>query len=96
MRERIAITGVGVVTPIGIGADAFSAALRCGRSGIGLITAFDCRDFLTRIAAEIAPSSFRAEDYVEDRKLVKHMSRATQFAVAAAALARRQAALEAG
>jgi 3-oxoacyl-[acyl-carrier-protein] synthase II len=95
MRERIAITGAGVVTPIGVGVDAFSAALRCGRSGVGSISAFDCRGFQTQIAAEIAPSAFCADDFVEPRKMVKHMSRATQFAVAAAALARRHAALDA-
>lgn len=93
MRERIAITGAGVITPIGIGTEAFGTALRQGRSGIKRITAFDCRDFDTQIAAEIAPADFRAHEFVDERKMLKHMSRATQFAVAAAALARRQAAL---
>ena len=93
MRERIAVTGLGVVTPIGIGAEAFEAALRSGQSGVGRITAFDCRDFDTQIAAEIAPPSLCVDDYVEPRKMVKHMSRATQFAVVAAALARRQSRL---
>ncbi|MDQ2765525.1 MAG: hypothetical protein M3Y30_00090, partial [Gemmatimonadota bacterium] len=93
MREQIAVTGLGVVTPIGIGAEAFEAALRCGQSGVGRITAFDCRDFDTQIAAEIAPTSLCVDDYVEPRKMVKHMSRATQFAVVAAALARRQSRL---
>ncbi len=93
MRERVAITGAGVVTPIGIGIDAYAAALRGGRSGIGRINAFDCRGFQTQIAAEITPSAFDAYDFVAERKMVKHMSRAAQFAVAAAALARREAAL---
>lgn len=93
MRERIAITGAGVVTPIGIGINAFSSALRRGRSGIGAITAFDCSGLRTQIAAEISSTAFDARDFVTERKMVKHMSRAAQFAVAAAALARREAAL---
>ncbi len=93
MPERIAITGVGVVTSIGIGADAFAKALRCGRSGVGRITAFDCRDFDTQIAAEIAADALCVGDYVTPPKMVKHMSRASQFAVVAAELARRHARL---
>ncbi len=93
MRERIAITGLGVVTPIAIGAEAFADALRSGRSGIGPITAFSCRDFDTQIAAEVSPSALCVDDFVEPRKMVKHMSRATQFAVVAAALARRHSKL---
>jgi 3-oxoacyl-[acyl-carrier-protein] synthase II len=96
MPERIAITGVGVVTSIGIGADAFAKALRCGRSGVGRITAFDCRDFDTQIAAEIAADALCVGDYVTPPKMVKHMSRASQFAVVAAELARRHARLTAG
>ncbi|MEP7065368.1 MAG: beta-ketoacyl-[acyl-carrier-protein] synthase family protein [Gemmatimonadota bacterium] len=96
MRERIAITGVGVVTPIGIGAEDFAVALRCGKSGAAAITAFSCEGFSTRIAAEIAPSSLDMAQFVEPRKLVKLMSRATQFAVAAAALARLHARLDDG
>lgn len=94
MRERIAVTGLGVVAPTGIGAQAFSDALRCGRSGVGRITAFSCCDFDTQIAAEVPPSLLCVDDFVEPRKMVKHMSRATQFAVVAAALARRDARLE--
>lgn len=93
MRERIAITGAGVVTPIGIGIDAFASALRHGRSGVGRITAFDCRELRTQIAAEVSSTTFDARDFVNEPKMVKHMSRAAQFAVAAAALARREASL---
>jgi 3-oxoacyl-[acyl-carrier-protein] synthase II len=70
MPERIAITGVGVVTSIAIGADAFAKALRCGRSGVGRITAFDCRDFDTQIAAEIAADALCVGDYVTPPKMV--------------------------
>lgn len=94
MRDRIAITGIGVVTPIGIGSAAFRDALRAGRSGTKAIAAFDCDGFDTRIAAEV-DAGFDAGAYVEPRKMVKHMSRAASFAVAAAAMARRESGLAA-
>ena len=93
MRERVAITGIGVVTPIGIGAREFEAALRCGRSGAARISAFDCAGLETQIAAQVDDSRFDAESFVEPRKMVKHMSRSARFAVAAAWMARREAGL---
>src|SRR5213592_3072831 len=96
MRERVAITGIGVVTPIGVGRAEYTDALRAGRSGCGPITAFDCEGFDTRIAAEVDDRRFDAGAYVEPRKMVKHMSRPARFAVAAAAMARRDAALSSG
>jgi 3-oxoacyl-[acyl-carrier-protein] synthase II len=96
MRERVAITGIGVVTPIGIGSAEFSDALRAGRSGVATISAFDCAGFDTRIAAQVDGSRFDAGSYVAPRKMVKHMSRPATFAVAAAAMARRESGLTAG
>ncbi|PYP75940.1 MAG: beta-ketoacyl-[acyl-carrier-protein] synthase II [Gemmatimonadetes bacterium] len=96
MRERVAITGIGVVTPIGIGRSEYTEALRAGRSGSGPITAFDCEGFDTRIAAEVDDGRFDAGEYVEPRKMVKHMSRSARFAVAAAAMARRDSGLASG
>lgn len=95
-RERVAITGVGVVTPIGVGSAEFTEGLRLGRSGAGPITAFECDGFETRIAAEVDDRRFDAGAYVEPRKMVKHMSRSARFAVAAAAMARRESGLAAG
>lgn len=95
-RERVAITGIGVVTPIGIGSADFTDALRAGRSGAAPITAFDCAGFETRIAAEVDNDRFDPGSYVEPRKMVKHMSRAARFGVAAAAMARRESGLAAG
>jgi 3-oxoacyl-[acyl-carrier-protein] synthase II len=92
VSERAAITGVGVVTPIGIGLQCFAEALRAGRSGVGAITAFDCEGFDTRIAAAV-PEDFDGTSWVEPRKLTKLMSRPALFAVAAAAMARREARL---
>jgi 3-oxoacyl-[acyl-carrier-protein] synthase II len=93
MPDRVAITGIGVVTPIGVGRVEFADSLRAGRSGAARITAFDCDGFDTRIAAEVDDRRFDAGAYVEPRKMVKHMSRSATFAVAAAAMARRDAGL---
>ncbi|PYQ02357.1 MAG: beta-ketoacyl-[acyl-carrier-protein] synthase II, partial [Acidobacteria bacterium] len=48
MTERVAVTGAGVVTPIGIGTDEFGRGLREGRSGVRRISAFPCEGFETR------------------------------------------------
>ncbi len=96
MTDRVAISGAGVVAPIGVGFEAFGEALRAGRSGVRGITAFDCTGFDTRIAAEVDAASFDGASWVEPRKLVKLMSRAALFAVAAAAMARRHAGLNPG
>lgn len=93
MSERIVVTGVGVVAPTGVGADAFAEALRAGRSGVRPITAFDADGFASRIAAEVDDASFEPAGYVRPPKLLKTMSRATTFAVVAAAMAREAARL---
>jgi len=53
MMRRVAITGMGLVTPIGIGRDAVWASLREARSAVKTITRFDPSPFRSRIAAEI-------------------------------------------
>lgn len=87
---RVFVTGVGVVTPIGIGAQAFWRSLVEGRSGAGPITAFDTADFPVRIACEVA--DFVATDFLEAREAVR-MDRFSQMAVGAALLAREQGGL---
>jgi 3-oxoacyl-[acyl-carrier-protein] synthase II len=52
-RRRIAVTGIGPVTPIGTGVEEFWSAMIAGRSGAGAITRFDATDFKSRVAAEI-------------------------------------------
>lgn len=93
---RVAVTGVGVVTPIGVGADAFSALLRAGRSGAHRIRAFDCTGLESQVAAEVDADAFDPASFIEPRKVMKHMTRATTFAVVAAALARAEAKLGTG
>jgi 3-oxoacyl-[acyl-carrier-protein] synthase II len=93
VADRVAITGAGVITPIGHGYAAFRDALREGRSGIGPITSFDCTGFESRIAAEVRDGEIDLGAWVEPPKAAKLMSRAARFAVVAAAMARRQAGL---
>ncbi|MHB9156041.1 MAG: beta-ketoacyl synthase N-terminal-like domain-containing protein, partial [Endomicrobiales bacterium] len=53
MNKRIVITGIGVVSPIGIGTEAFTEALKQGKSGGNRISAFDASNYSTRIAAHV-------------------------------------------
>ena len=84
MNRRVVVTGLGAVTPIGIGKDAFWQALLAGKSGIGPITRFDATDFSTKIAGEV--QDFDPSLYI-DKKEAKRMDRFTQFAVAASKMA---------
>jgi beta-ketoacyl-acyl-carrier-protein synthase II len=80
-RRRVAITGLGLVTPVGNDVATTWAALLAGRSGGAPISLFDASGFPVRIAAEV--KDFR-DDAVADRKLLKFASRAHRFALAAA------------
>lgn len=82
--ERVVVTGLGLVTPTGIGTEASWQALLAGKSGVGLITAFDTKDYACRIAAEVA--NFDASEFMA-RKKIKEMCRFTQFAMAATKMA---------
>lgn len=82
-RRRVAITGVGMVTPVGHDAPTTWANLRVGRGGVAVIRSFDASTFPTRIGAEVKP--FDAAARIIDRKLLKHASRSLRFALAAAA-----------
>jgi 3-oxoacyl-[acyl-carrier-protein] synthase II len=82
--ERIVVTGMGLVTPLGIGVDTFWHNLAAGRSGVGPITLCDPGDSPSRIAAEVP--AFEPRDYMEAKE-ARRVSRASQFAVAAARMA---------
>lgn len=83
-RRRVAVTGVGLVSPLGVGTEATWSALMAGVSGIGPITRFDVSGYPARIAGEI--SDFDALQFVE-KKEVKKMDLFTQYALAAASFA---------
>jgi len=82
--QRIVVTGIGLVTPLGIGIDSFWAGLAEGRSGVGPITLCDPGESPSKIAAEV--SGFDPRDYLEAKE-ARRISRASQFAVAAARMA---------
>jgi len=85
------ITGIGPVTPIGIGVDAFWENLCAGRSGVRPITAFDASEMKVQIAADVP--DFEPERFM-DAKSARRMARFAQMAVAAAQLARADAGLD--
>ena len=93
---RTAVTGMGVVSPVGVGIEAFWDSLVRGRSGIGLITQFDASTAPVRFAAEVKADQFEASRYVANRKSLKLMSKISQFAVAAADMALKQSGLDTG
>jgi 3-oxoacyl-[acyl-carrier-protein] synthase II len=84
-KDRAAyVTGVGIVSPIGVGRKAFWSSLLANESGVGPITLFDARDYEVRIAAEC--TDFDPKDFM-DRKVAQRTDRFTQFGLAAAKLA---------
>jgi 3-oxoacyl-[acyl-carrier-protein] synthase II len=89
--HRVVVTGLGIISPLGLNtSDTWNAVVN-GRSGIDYITSFDAEAFDTRFAAEV--KGFTPEDYL-DRKLARRMDRFSQFAAVAAMEACQQANLE--
>ncbi|MFC1939738.1 beta-ketoacyl-ACP synthase II [Chloroflexota bacterium] len=80
-HRRVVVTGLGVISPVGLSTADMWEALISGRSGVDYIASFDYSPFETKFAAEV--KGFDAGVYV-DRKQARHMDRFTQFAVAAA------------
>jgi 3-oxoacyl-[acyl-carrier-protein] synthase II len=91
-RHRVVVTGIGVVTPIGMGRKSFWEGLLAGRNGISRITLFDPSEFRSHMAGEVR--NFRAEEWI-DGKLARRMDRFTHFALVAADLAMQDARLHA-
>src|SRR5437867_393875 len=92
--RRVAITGLGVVAPNGIGKEAFWAACVNGRSGVGPIRSFDASGHPVRIAAEVPDFDMNPFMPSPHRKSLKIMGRAARFGVAAAALAVQDSGLD--
>ncbi|MHB1345770.1 MAG: beta-ketoacyl-ACP synthase II [Thermoleophilia bacterium] len=88
--RRVVVTGIGVVSSLGLGREEFFSGLVAGRSGVRTITRFDTTGYAVKIAAEVA--SFDPADFM-DRKVARRMDRYSQYAVAAAALAREDSGL---
>ncbi len=91
MNKRVVITGMGIVSPLGVGVRENWEAICSGKSGIGPITRFDATDFPSRIAGEV--KGFRAEDFM-DKKEVKKMDIFIHYALAAGMMAIEDAQLK--
>src|SRR2546427_8968632 len=91
--QRVVLTGLGAVTPVGNTADEFWSALLQGRSGVGPITKFDATDYPTRIAGEV--KNFDPLVFV-DKKEARRLDPYLQYAIAAAVMAVEDAALDTG
>ncbi|MGB9788685.1 beta-ketoacyl-ACP synthase II [Dictyoglomus turgidum] len=84
MRRRVAITGLGVISPVGIGKDVFWENIKKGKSGISFISKFPTDDFPTKIAGEV--KDFNPEEFIDKRE-ARRLDRFSQFAIAATRLA---------
>lgn len=91
MNRRVVVTGMGCISPLGVETDAIWQRLTAGVSGVGPITIFDASTFPVRIAAEV--KEFTAADLGDNPDRWRNHARQTQFAVAAALKAGRQAGL---
>ena len=90
-KRRVVITGMGAITPLGNSVDEFWAGIKAGKSGIAPITHFDATKNKVHYAAQV--KNFTAGDYM-DPKIARNMARFSQFAVAAAGQALKDAGLE--
>ncbi len=91
MSRRVVVTGVGLVSPLGIGTDPTWEGLVAGRSGVSKITRFDTSDFAVHIAAEV--DGFDASDWIEAKE-VKKFDLFVHYALAATTMALEQSGLE--
>jgi 3-oxoacyl-[acyl-carrier-protein] synthase II len=83
-ERTVVVTGIGPVTPVGVGREAFWDALVSGRSGVGEVTLFDASEFPVRIGGEV--KDFDPADWM-DRKAARRTDRVVHLGVAAARLA---------
>lgn len=84
MKKRVVVTGLGVISPLSCELNEFWNNIINGVSGVDYITRFDTSEFSVKIAAEV--KNFEAEKYI-DKKEIRRMDKATQYAVAASKLA---------
>jgi 3-oxoacyl-[acyl-carrier-protein] synthase II len=91
MTRRVAVTGLGALSPVGNDVEETWANLLAGKSGISEITLFDTTDFAVKIGGEV--KGFVAEDWI-DPKEARHMDRSVQFAVVAAGQALKDAQID--
>lgn len=90
MEQRVVVTGMGVVTPIGTGLETFRDSLMAGRNGIGRVTHFDPSEYRSQMAAEV--HDFDPLNWI-DKKMVDRLDRFNYFSLAAATMAVEDAGL---
>jgi 3-oxoacyl-[acyl-carrier-protein] synthase II len=90
LSRRVVVTGVGLLSPLGIGTEETWQNIRQGRNGISRIEQFDAKEFACRIAGEV--KNFEPNRYIE-RKEIKKMGRFIQFGIAATEFAMAQSGL---
>lgn len=81
MKRRVVITGIGAISPVGVGVDKFWDNIKAGKNGIDYIKRFDIEKHRTKLCFPV--SDFKPEDFFEPKK-IKRMSRFCQMGVAAA------------
>jgi len=94
MKNRVVISGMGIVSPYGVGIDTYWKHVSAGESASKLITGFDVRDYPVRFAAEITSDQFNPREFIENKKSIKIMGKATQFAIGATELAMQDAGIK--
>ncbi|MGB9716357.1 MAG: beta-ketoacyl-[acyl-carrier-protein] synthase family protein [Thermodesulfovibrionales bacterium] len=87
-RRRVVVTGLGVVSSVGIGKDEFWKSIITGKSGISKVTSFDTKEFRCHYAGDI--KNFIPEDFI-DRRKVRFLGRTSQLAITATSLALKDA-----
>lgn len=93
MKRRVVVTGVGLVTPLGVGVENVWQRILRGESGVGPITRFDVSQHETKFAAEVR--EFRPEDYISPKE-IKRMDLFIQYALTAAKIAMEDSGLDMG
>jgi 3-oxoacyl-[acyl-carrier-protein] synthase II len=91
--RRVAITGIGIISPVGVGSEAVWSALVAGRSGIKRIEDFDTSNLKTNIAGIC--SDFQPTEFFDERELSR-LDRVSQLAIAASEMAAKEAGLSNG
>ncbi len=89
--RRVVVTGMGMVTPVGIGVEESWRSICEGRSGIGPVTKFDASSFPSKIAAEV--KGFKPEEFMEKKK-IRHFDTFIHFAIASARMAMEDSGLK--
>ncbi len=92
-NRRVVVTGLGVISSVGIGKDEFWESIISGKSGISKVTSFDTKDMRCHYAGEI--KNFKPEDFIPKKRL-RFIGRTSQLAISAASLALEETGLTSG